>query len=86
MTSKKNFYFDFIYIDGSHNGEDVLSDAIESYKLLNIEGLIIFDDVVNANKNISIQSYIGFEKFCQIYKKKIKVLYLKNIAVVKKIK
>ena len=84
--SKKNFYFDFIYIDGSHNGEDVLSDAIESYKLLNIEGLIIFDDVVNANKNISIQSYIGFEKFCQIYKKKIKVLYLKNIAVVKKIK
>ena len=84
--SKKNFYFDFIYIDGSHNGEDVLSDAIESYKLLNIEGLIIFDDVVNANKNIRIQSYIGFEKFCQIYKKKIKVLYLKNIAVVKKIK
>ena len=84
--SKKNLYFDFIYIDGSHNGEDILSDAIESYKLLNSEGIIFFDDVVNANKNLSIQSYIGFEKFCQIYKKKIKVLYLKNIAVVKKIK
>jgi len=82
---KKNFNFDFIYIDGSHNGEDILSDAIESYKLLNMEGIIVFDDVVNVNKNISIQSYKGFEKFCQIYKKKIKVLYLKNIAVVKKI-
>ena len=82
---KKNIFFDMIYIDGSHNGEDILCDAIESYKLLNIGGIIIFDDVVNANKNISIQSYIGFEKFCQIYKKKIKVLYLKNIAVVKKI-
>ena len=83
---KKRHYFDFIYIDGSHNGEDILSDAIESYKLLNTEGFIIFDDVVNMNANISIQSYTGFEKFCQIYKKEIKVLYLKNIAVIKKIK
>ena len=82
---KKELFFDFIYIDGSHNGEDILSDAIESYKLLNIGGIMIFDDVVNVNKNISIQSYIGFEKFCEIYKKKIEVLYLKNIAVVKKI-
>ena len=83
---KKNFIFDFIYIDGSHNGEDILSDAIESYKLLNIGGYIIFDDVVNVNRNINIQSYVGFEKFCQIYKKEIKILYLKNIAVIKKIK
>ena len=82
----KNVYFDLIYIDGSHNGEDILSDAIESYKLLNIGGTIIFDDIVNANKNISIQSYKGFEKFCEIYKKRLKILYLKNIAVVKKIK
>jgi hypothetical protein len=83
---KKNILFDVIYIDGSHNGEDILSDAIESYKLLNKEGIIIFDDIVNANKNISIQSYKGFEKFCEIYSKKLKILYLKNIAVVKKIK
>jgi len=83
---KNNIFFDVIYIDGSHNGEDILSDAIESYKLLNSEGIIFFDDVVNANKNISIQSYVGFEKFCEIYKKNIKVIYLKNIAVVKKVK
>ena len=83
---KKNFTFDFIYIDGSHNGEDILSDAIESYKLLNKGGYIIFDDVVNVNKNINIQSHVGFEKFYQIYKKEIEILYLKNIAVIKKIK
>ena len=82
---KEKRSFDFIYIDGSHNGEDILSDAIESFKLLNTEGLIIFDDVVNVNTNISIQSYTGFEKFCQIYKNKIKVLYLRNIAVIKKL-
>jgi predicted O-methyltransferase YrrM len=83
---KKNNFFDIIYIDGSHNGEDILSDAIESYKLLNSEGIIFFDDVVNANKNINIQSYVGFEKFCEIYKENVKVIYLKNIAVVKKVK
>ncbi len=83
---KKKISFDFIYIDGSHNGEDILSDAIESYKLLNTGGLIIFDDVVNTNKNISIQSYKGFEKFCETFNERLKILYLKNIAVVKKIK
>jgi predicted O-methyltransferase YrrM len=83
---KKNIFFDVIYIDGSHNGEDILCDAIESYKLLNSEGIIFFDDVVNVNKDISIQSYVGFEKFCEIYKKNIKVIYLKNIAVIKKVK
>ena len=83
---KKKIFFDIIYIDGSHNGEDILSDAIESYKILNEEGILIFDDVVNANKNITIQSYVGFEKFCEIYKKKIKVLYLKNIAIIRKTK
>jgi len=83
---KENLFFDIIYIDGSHNGEDILCDGIESYKLLSTGGIIIFDDVVNVNKNISIQSYLGFEKFCEIYKNKIKILYLKNIAVVKKIR
>jgi len=82
---KKEFFFDFIYIDGSHNGEDILSDAIESYKLLNIGGIMIFDDIVNANKNISIQSYTGFQKFYDIHKKNLQILYLKNIAVIKKI-
>jgi|TARA_B110001450_G_scaffold221587_1_gene217706 predicted O-methyltransferase YrrM len=83
---RNKIFFDFIYIDGSHNGEDILCDAIESYKLLNIGGTIIFDDILNSNSNISIQSYSGFEKFCDIYKKDLKILYLKNIAVIKKIK
>jgi predicted O-methyltransferase YrrM len=51
---KKEVLFDLIYIDGSHNGEDILSDAIESYKLLNIGGIIIFDDIMNSNKSNTI--------------------------------
>ena len=77
--------FDMIYIDGSHNGEDILSDAIESYKLLSSDGLIIFDDISNYNKDITVQAYEGFQKFCEIHKNKIKIQYLGNIAIVKKI-
>lgn len=37
-------YFDFIYIDGSHQAPDVLSDAILSFHLLKVGGVIVFDD------------------------------------------
>lgn len=35
---------DFIYIDGHHEGRHVLEDAVVSFRLLKIGGLIIFDD------------------------------------------
>lgn len=37
-------YFDLIYIDGSHYAPDVLSDAVLSFPLLKIGGMMIFDD------------------------------------------
>lgn len=36
--------YDFIYIDGSHLAKDVLVDAVLSWELLNIDGILIFDD------------------------------------------
>ena len=36
--------FDIIYIDGSHVGNDVLEDAVLSWRLLKTGGLLIFDD------------------------------------------
>jgi hypothetical protein len=37
-------FYDLIYIDGSHYYKDVLSDAKNSFKLLNKGGYLIFDD------------------------------------------
>lgn len=37
-------YFDFIYIDGSHQAPDVLCDAVLGFKLLRVGGLMAFDD------------------------------------------
>ena len=82
---ENNLFFDFIYIDGSHNGIDIYNDAEASFKILNINGLIIFDDINNIYSSIEMQPHNAFEKFYSINKKKLKILYLKNIAVVKKI-
>lgn len=43
---KKNLKekFDLIYIDGNHHSDNVLRDARNSFKLLNKEGFIVFDD------------------------------------------
>lgn len=82
---RKKPNFDFIYIDGSHNGIDIYNDAVASFHILNEGGLIIFDDVTNIYNEIEIQPHDAFEKFYNLYKNKIKVLYLKNIAIIKKI-
>jgi predicted O-methyltransferase YrrM len=37
-------YFDFIYVDGSHQAPDVLCDALLSFRLLKNNGVIAFDD------------------------------------------
>ena len=81
---KQNKSFDFIYIDGSHNGEDILSDAIEAFKILKKEGLIFFDDFLQYDKNRALQSYDGIEKFLNLYSNYLKIEYFQNNLVVRK--
>ena len=44
LANGMNGYFDFIYIDGSHQAPDVLFDAVASFQLLKVGGLMFFDD------------------------------------------
>ena len=83
---RKQINFDFIYIDGSHNGEDILSDAIEGFKILKKGGLLFFDDFLQHQNDREIQSYIGIEKFLELYSKDLKIIYFQNNLVIKKIK
>tara|TARA_X000001036_G_scaffold410860_1_gene423072 strand:+ start:109 stop:789 length:681 start_codon:yes stop_codon:yes gene_type:complete len=83
---KQNKFFDFIYIDGSHNGEDILSDAIEAFKILKKDGIIFFDDFLQYDKSRELQSYEGIEKFLSLYSNYLKIEYFQNNLVVRKIK
>ncbi len=44
LSQGKKGYFDFVYIDGSHQAPDVLCDAILGFKLLKTGGIMVFDD------------------------------------------
>ncbi len=44
LADGKKGYFDFIYVDGSHQAPDVLCDALLSFRLLRKNGVIAFDD------------------------------------------
>ena len=81
---KQEKSFDFIYIDGSHNGEDILSDAIEAFKILKKDGLIFFDDFLQHDKNRALQSYEGIENFLTLYSNYLKIEYFQNNLVVRK--
>ena len=81
---KQNKSFDFIYIDGSHNGEDILSDAIEAFKILKIDGIIFFDDFLQYDNSRNIQSYEGISKFLSLYSNYLKIEFFQNNLVVRK--
>lgn len=52
-------YFDMIYIDGCHEPESVMEDAVLSFRKLKNDGYIIFDDYHWSDKTTkSIDSFI----------------------------
>ena len=54
--------FDFIYIDASHNAEDVIFDAVNSFRYLKTGGMIIFDDYNYGKCKVGIDCFIETHK------------------------
>ena len=57
--------FDFIYIDASHVAIDVLHDAVVCWRMLDVHGIMVFDDVAWKgymedcyNPRIAIKSFV----------------------------
>lgn len=48
LTNRGPEYFDWIYVDGSHEAPDVLADAVMAFLLLKPGGLLVFDDYLWA--------------------------------------
>lgn len=72
-------YFDLIYVDGSHQAPDVLSDAILSFKLLKINGYMIFDDYLWSEQlSYGIDPIrcpkIAIDAFTNIFCRKISIM------------
>lgn len=79
--------FDVIYVDGDHTYSRVLSDAIKSWKLLNKNGVLIFDDYFYHYPH-NPRGYVGYaiNNFLNKIKKEYKILLVtKNQIFIKKL-
>lgn len=70
--------FDLIYVDGSHQAPDVLSDAVLAFILAKVGGLIIFDDYLWSMEARGRQDFYNMPKpaidaFVNIYQRKLRV-------------
>ena len=83
--NQKKKRFDYIYVDGFHHGEHTIVDAIESFKLLEYQGIMIFDDFMSVDSKLKYQCSEGLYYFLRFFNKEIKILYFHNLLVIKKI-
>lgn len=65
MPTLEKDSFDFIYIDGSHIGSDVMEDAILAHKLIKEGGYILFDDYFwyESRERMSYKNTVKCPKF-----------------------
>lgn len=76
-------HFDFIYIDGSHQAPDVLTDAIMAFPLLNVGGSMVFDDYIwrDGSGDLLRQPKAGIDAFLNIFFHKMRVSWAPNSQV-----
>ena len=91
LIEKKENYFDFVYVDGSHQATDVLFDAVMAFKLVRVGGVIAFDDYIWFERNLPQGKDLNrcpkpaIDAFINIYYNKVNIIQapLKQIYVTK---
>lgn len=77
--------FDLIYVDGSHHTNDVIIDAIKSFELLKIGGILIFDDYIwGYYKNPMDNPAGAINSFLQLKKGAFEILSVYGQLILKK--
>ena len=92
VAAGRKGFFDFVYVDGSHQSPDVLCDAILGFKLLRVGGFMAFDDYLWSESMVDKKDPIRCPKlaidsftnvFCQkteIIRAPLYQLYLRKLA------
>jgi predicted O-methyltransferase YrrM len=85
ISTKKQY--DIIFIDGNHTAPYVLSDAIMSWKLLKVNGIMIFDDYLwRLDKPETLRPKMAVDNFISNYADYLEVIWVDYRIAVKKIK
>jgi len=79
--------FDFIYIDGSHQAPDVITDACMAWQLLKTGGIILFDDYAWLDMpGILQRPKIAIDAFTTLFSDKLQVVLIGYQLGIQKIK
>lgn len=70
--------FDIIYIDGNHEPEYVLEDAVLSFRKLKKDGIMIFDDYGWGGPELTQK---GIDAFIHTYSKMIEIIGMRDCQV-----
>jgi hypothetical protein len=77
--------FDIIYIDGSHQGDDVLADAVLSWGLLREGGTLIFDDYEwGEGWADEVRPKVAIDTFVTLFRRSLDVTWRERQLVVRK--
>lgn len=82
---QESYVFEFIYIDGSHQAKDVLTDACMAWQVLSPGGIMVFDDYVwGQPRDILHRPKLAIDAFVNIFAEDLTVLHVGNQLVVKR--
>ena len=77
--------FDIIYIDGSHQGDHVLTDAVLAWGLLKEGGTLIFDDYAwNKEWADEVTPGVAVDTFVTLFRRSLDVTWREHQLVVKR--
>ena len=77
--------YDFIFIDGSHEFDDVLSDANSSFQLLKKDGFMLFDDFNWFHyKDVKLNPAYAINIFLKENKKNLEIIFVDMLLLIKK--
>jgi predicted O-methyltransferase YrrM len=71
LPTLQDSFFDLIYIDGNHEPEYVLEDAVLAFRKLKVGGMLIFDDYGWGGPDLTQR---GIDSFLAGYRTRIRVL------------
>ena len=77
--------FDAIYVDGCHNAEDVLADAVMAFKLLREGGVMVFDDYLwNNVPDILDRPKMSIDAFVNLFQRRISIGAINYQMIIRK--
>ncbi len=79
MVAHGEALFDLVYVDGSHQAPDVLEDAVLSFQLLRVGGIMIFDDYLwqlepEGRQDPLNMPKLAIDAFVNIFQRKLQVM------------